>query len=125
MEAALSVEASFNDTRCGDGRAVCPDDPLLFTCTVTDSIVDLATVRLPSGQRVNIDNMNMTSLGEGGLPAGVTIQSYDVTVGGSPWNYTLSLAFGRASLSTGSVICDARFASNQQEATCPIANGTE
>ena len=62
MEAALSVEASFNDPRCGDGRAVCPDDFLLFTCTVTDSMVNLATVRLPFGQLVNIDGYNTISV---------------------------------------------------------------
>ena len=124
MEAALSVEASFNDPRCGDGRAVCPDDPLLFTCTVTDSMSDLATVRLPSGQQVNIDEHNTISVA-GVLPAGVTIQSYNAMVDGDLRNYTLSLAFERASLLTGSVICDARFASNRQEVTCPIANGTE
>ena len=104
------MEASFNDPRCSDGRVVCPDDPLLFTCTVYESPLDTATVRLSSGQRVNIDNMNMISSGEGGLPAGVTIQCHDVTEDDSPLNYTLSLAFVRASLLTGSVICDAQFA---------------
>ena len=50
-------EASFNDTRC-DGESVCPDTPLLFTCTVTGSVAGFISVIIPSGERVNIDGVN-------------------------------------------------------------------
>ena len=49
--------ASFNDSRC-DGGAVCPSDPLLFTCTVTDSPATSARATLPSGVSVADGVMN-------------------------------------------------------------------
>ena len=51
---------------------MCPNDPLLFTCTVTGSSVDRAIVILPSGEEVAIRDDN-TVIGEEDLPHGVII----------------------------------------------------
>ena len=101
----MSVEASFDDPRCEEGR-VCPNDPLLFTCTVTGSTATLASVILPSGQSVFIRSDNTVSFGGGTLPDGVRVHSHDARVGGGVANYTLTLAIDRASVLNGnSVIC--------------------
>ena len=75
---AVSVEASFDDPRCAE--RVCPNDPLLFSCTVTGSTDSVASVTLPSGEIVIILSSNITSVGEGGLPDGVRVVSHDATV---------------------------------------------
>ena len=112
--------ASFNDTRC-DGETVCPNTPLLFTCTVTESNSRLARIILPSGDIVTIDDNNMAG---GALPDGVTVQShdgrFDVGEGG---NYLLTLAIERASVLTGSAIVCEDTASSQLTAmaSCPMA----
>ena len=99
---AVSVEASFNDPRCETDERVCPNDPLLFSCTVTESDDSLASVRLPSGQFVDIHFDNSTSSGGGNLPDGVRlVVSRDATVGGRVANYTLILAIERASILNG------------------------
>ena len=118
----MSAVASFNDPRC-DGEMVCPNDPLLFTCTVTESSSTLASVTLPSGERVDVTNDNMTEEVGGTLPDGVTVQSHSAIVDGGLVNYTLTLAINRASLLGGNpVICDARTVSvPTDEKSCPIA----
>ena len=119
----MSVEASFDDPRCEEGR-VCPNDPLLYTCTVTGSDESVASVRLPSGQFVFILSSNITSLGEDGLPDGVTVVSQDARVGGGVANYTLTLAINRASVLTGSVTCaDGGLSPQTAQASCPVATG--
>ena len=122
---AVSVEASFNDSRCEMDERVCPNDPLLFTCTVTGSDDSLATVTLPSGERVFIDSDNTISLGEDGLPVGVRVVSHDATVGGGVANYTLTLAIDRASVLNGnSVTCaDGSLLPQTAQASCPVATG--
>ena len=115
--------ASFNDSRC-DGQMVCPNDPLLFTCTVTESTASAARVTLPSGEGVQVTSANMTEqVGATPLPDGVTVQSNDSVVDGGLVNYTLTLAIERASLLGGNpIICDARTVSPlTDEASCPIA----
>ena len=63
--------ASFNDP----SGAVCPNDPLLFTCTVTDSPATSARATLPSGVSVAVTITNMTEIvGAASLPDGVDIQ---------------------------------------------------
>ena len=78
---AVSVDASFDDPRC-EGERVCPNDPLLFTCTVTGSIIGDARVTLPSGQTVDINSDNTISVIGGSLPGGVMVQSHDASVDG-------------------------------------------
>ena len=118
----MSVDASFNDPRCETDERVCPNDPLLFTCTVTGSDEFLATVTLPSGQFVVIFDINMTSLGGGNLPVGVRVHSYNA-VGGGLVDYTLTLAIDRASILNGSnVMCaDGVTGPPIAEASCPVA----
>ncbi|CAI8017200.1 hypothetical protein GBAR_LOCUS10484 [Geodia barretti] len=102
---------------------VCPNDPLLFTCTVTDSPSPAARVILPSGEGVLLTITNMTQvIGATSLPDGVTEQSHNA-IGDGPVNYTLALAIERASLLGGNpVICDAATApALTDEASCPIA----
>ena len=119
-----SPEASFNDPRC-DGEMVCPNTPLLFTCNVTGSTSDVATVRLPSGQAVGITIMDMINVINGPLPDGVNTSSYNVE-GSGPVNYSLTLSIERADILDGmDVICDARtLPPTTDEATCPVATGT-
>ena len=118
----MSTVASFNDSRCAGGM-VCPNDPLLFTCTVTDSTSGLAEVRLPSGGGVEVNIDNMTEV-DGALLDGVTVESHNA-IGDGPVNYMLTLAIERASLLGGNpIICDARTApASTDEASCPIATG--
>ena len=119
---AVSVEASFNDPRCETDERVCPNDPLLFTCTVTGSTESLATVTLPSGQFVSILRTNITSFGGEGLPVGVRVHSYNA-VGDGPRDYTLLLAIDRASILNGNnVVCaDGATGPPIAEASCPVA----
>ena len=121
----MSAVASFNDPRC-DGQMVCPNDPLLFTCTVTDSASSLAEVTLPSGERIQITSGNTTVVVGAALPDGVTVQSNDSVVDGGLANYILTLAINRALLLGGNpVVCDALTVSPlTDEASCPIATGT-
>ena len=118
--------ASFNDSRC-DGEMVCPNDSLLFTCTVTKSTTPAARVTLPSGVGVQVTSTNMTEVvGATTLPNGVTVQSHNAVVDGGLANYTLTLAIERASLlNVNPVACDARTVSPlTDEKSCPIATGS-
>ena len=109
---------------------VCPNDPLLFTCTVNDSPVGVAQVTLLFGVGVKVrvgvqvTRANMTQVvGATTLPVGVTVESYDAVVDGVLVNYTLTLAIERASLLDGNpIICDA-LTGSMDEASCPIATG--
>ena len=120
----MSAVASFNDSRCA-GEMVCPNDPLLFTCTVTESFSSAARVILPSGVGVQVTSSNMTEEVGGSLPDGVTVVSYNAIVDGLA-SYALTLAIERASLFGGNpVICDARtLPVSTDEASCPIATGS-
>ena len=121
IEVAVSVKTSFNDQRCA-GEMVCPNDSLLFVCTITDTPVFMASITFPVGN-VNIRTENgLTTLASGLLP-GVTVQSYDAEVDEELANYTITLAFQRASLLTGSIICDGLLDSAVVEATCQTAEG--
>ena len=123
-EAAVSVDASFDDPRCETDERVCPNDPLLFTCTVTGSDDPVATVRPSSGQFVNILSDNMTSLGGEGLPVGVRVVSHDARVDGGVADYTLTLAIDKASILNGSVTCaDGGLSPQTAQASCPVATG--
>ena len=119
----MSAVASFNDSRCA-GQMVCPNDSLLFTCTITGSPFGLAQLTLPSGVGVQVTITNMTEVGAP-LPDGVTVQSHDAIVDGGLVNYTLTLAIDRASLLGGNAtICTALSVSpSTDEASCPIATG--
>ena len=119
------MDASFDDPRCEMDERVCPNDPLLFSCTVTGSDESVATVRLPSGQFVNILITNTISLGGEGLPVGVRVVSQDARVDGGTANYTLTLAIDRASILNGnSVTCaDGGFSPQTAQASCPVATG--
>ena len=119
----MSAVASFNDPRCA-GQIVCPNDPLLFTCTVTESTSSLAEVTLPSGEGVQVTSSNMIEAIGAPLPDGVMVSSHNAIVD-TLANYTLTLAIERASLLGGNpVICDTRTLSPlTDEASCPIATG--
>ena len=122
----MSAVASFNDSRCA-GQMVCPNDSLLFTCTVTESPSSAARVTLPSGEAVQVTSTNMVEVvGATSLPDGVTVRSNDSVVVDGLANYTLTLAIDRASLLGGNAtICTAISVSPlTDEASCPIATGT-
>ena len=121
----MSVDASFDDPRCETDERVCPNDPLLFSCTVTGSTATLASVVLPSGQFVFILSDNITSLGEDGLPDGVRVVSHDARVDGGVANYTLTLVIDRASILNGnSVTCaDGGLSPQTAQTSCPVATG--
>ena len=116
----MSVEASFDDPRC-NGQMVCPNDPLVFTCTVTGSVASLATVRLSPGVEVDVRGTN-TTMGEDTLPTGVTVQSFSATMD-SPRDFVLTLAITEASILTDAVECDSNLADAVDEAECQIATG--
>ena len=119
----MSVSASFNDSRCAE-QMVCPNDSLLFTCTVTGSPATLSSVLVAPGQVVNIHSGNTTSVGEGGLPDGVIVQSHDVTVDGGLANYTLIIFIQKADSLNGSVICDPKTLQPlTDEAICLVSTG--
>ena len=123
LDAAVSVDASFNDTRC-DGGMVCPNDPLLFTCTVTGSVNSLAIVTLPSGDVVQINSDNTTSV-VGSLPDGVTVYDHSAVVNSGVADYVLISMIDTASqLNDGVIECsDATLTPLTDEAACPVANG--
>ena len=117
----MSVEASFNDPRC-NGQMVCPNDPLVFTCTVTGSAATEATVILSPGVEVRIRSEGNTIVGEDTLPTGVTVQSFSATMD-SPRDFLLTLAITEASILTDAVECDSNLADAVDEAECQIATG--
>ena len=119
----MSVDASFDDPRCETDERVCPNDPLLFTCTVTGSDDSLATVILSSGQFVYILSDNTTAFGGEGLPVGVRVVAHDARVDGGVVDYTLTLAIDRASILNGnSITCaDGAVVPQTDEASCPVA----
>ena len=123
--AAVSVDASFDDPRCEMDERVCPNDPLLFTCTVTGSDDSVASVTLPSEQFVIIRSDNSTASGEEGLPGGVRVVSHDAIDSGVV-NYTLTLVIDRASILNGNnVTCaDGSRPPLTAQAPCPVATGT-
>ena len=117
----MSVDASFDDPRCETDERVCPNDPLLFTCTATGSS-SVGFVTLPSGEIVVIV-AHITS-GEEGLPVGVTVDSHGASADGGVLNYTLTLAIDRASILNGSITCaDGGFPPQTAQASCPVATG--
>ena len=97
---------------------VCPTDPLLFTCIVSDSpIVDI-TVTFPSGDEIDLTVENMIT---GDLPDGVHVKSHNVTIDGT-FNYVLTLSIESASLLNGGEIrCDTNAIDNDDIARCPVA----
>ena len=125
VEAAVSVEASFNDSRCDRGM-VCPNDPLLYTCTVSNSPISEATLRLSSGHEVDILSDGSIAVTAGGLPDGLAVQFFNAAVDGGLVNYTVMLLIETASLlNDGVIVCDPRtFQLLKDEATCPVATGT-
>ena len=116
----MSVNASFNDPRC-NGQMVCPNDPLVFTCTVTGSAATVASVRLSTGVEVSIRSATNTTVGEDTLPTGVTVQSFSATMD-PPKDFLLTLAITEASILTGAVECDS-ILGEIDEAECQIATG--
>ena len=118
----MSVDASFDDPRCEMDERVCPNDPLLFACTVTGSDDSLASVTLPSGQFVNIHSNNITESVGGNLPVGVRVHFYSA-VGGGPRDYTLTLEIDRASILNGNNVVCANGVTGPPiaEASCPVA----
>jgi hypothetical protein len=115
-----AVRATFDDARC-NGSVVCPGDPLLFTCTVTGSQSAVASVILPTGERVDLLRDNIIEI-EGSLPKGITVDSHDVTMDIDGGNYVLTVAIERASLLNGSLVCDNRaFTPVTDQATCLFA----
>ena len=119
------VEASFNDTRC-DSEGVCPNDPLLFTCTVTESEPDHVTIMLPSGEEVEINcKGNNTEINQS-FPSGVSLVCCNVTdVDGTKANYIIELVIERASLLNGNITCRSESAPPRpsDKAECPLLTG--
>ena len=119
-DAAILAEAGFNDQRCKDG-GVCPTDPLLFTCNITDSIGTRVTATFSFGEMGTISLIGLTNnnVTEGVVPDGIHIQSYNVT-GTSPYDYILILSITNASLlNGGNVTCDSSIGVTDM-ARCPI-----
>ena len=117
-DAATLAEASFNDPRCEDG-GVCPTDPLLFTCNVTNTSSDrvFLTFSFAEMDLLSLTNNNVT---QGAQPDGTNIQSHNVT-GVGPYDYILTLSIANASLLNGGMIeCDS-VVGVTDVAKCPVA----
>ena len=107
--------ASFSDGRC-EADGVCPNDPLLFTCELSE--INVLRLILP-GQSpvayvagVDPDTVN--------LHAGITVQSPDIP-DSAPGNFTLALSIENASLLAGNeIICDDGTDNNAAMAACPL-----
>ena len=116
---ALSVDVNLNDPRCGDGGRVCPNDPLLFTCNVTDSPANIITVKIENVLDIDLNKDNTI---DGDLPDGFTVQSKNVQINAEFVNYTLVLSIVNASLLNGSlIICDSNIRNVDGMAGCPVA----
>ena len=117
-DAATLAEASFNDPRCEDG-GVCPADPLLFTCNVTDTPATIVIVRF-SFVEIMLISLRADNTTEGVGPDGINIQSRSVT-GENPYNYILTLSIANASLLNGGMIeCDSVIGVTDMD-RCPVA----
>ena len=113
------MDVNFNDPRCGDGRGVCPTDPLLFTCMVTGSPTNIITVRIEDVLDIDLNDDN-TIVGD--LPDGFTVQSHNVQTNVGSRDYTLVLSIVNASLLNGSLIrCDSNIIDVNDMAGCPVA----
>ena len=120
IDAELSVIASFNDTRCGNG-GVCSTDSLLFICNITDSLSSTATVTLPSGDVILLDDNNLM---QGTIQAGYILQSAFISMNGGLNNFILTLSIESASLLNGSdIICNSGLSGGIEMAGCPVAAG--
>ena len=120
-DAATLAEAGFNDTRCEDDGVVCPTDPLLFTCNITDTPSTRMTVAFSFSEMelISLTNNNVT---QGVGPDGINIQSHNVT-GEGPYDYILTLSIANASLLNGGMItCDSNIGVTDR-AGCPVAGG--
>ena len=114
------MDVNFNNPRCGDGRRVCPTDPLLFTCVVTGSPANRITVEIENVFEIDLNDDNTT---EGDLPDGFTVHSHNVQTNVGLLNYTLVLSIVNASLLNGSlIICDSNLGGvDDSMAGCPVA----
>ena len=118
IDAELSVIASFNDTRCGYG-GVCSTDPLFFTCNITGSPATVATVALPSGDVIVLNEDNSI---QGMIPEGYTLQSAIVSMNDALINFILTFSIESASLLNGSdIICNSALVGGIRMAGCPVA----
>ena len=110
---------NFNDPRCGDGRGLCPTDPLLFTCIVTGGTATSITVKIDDVLEIdfNVDNTI-----DGDLPDGFTVPSHNVQTNVGSLDYTLVLSIVNASLLNGSlIVCESNtFGVDDSTAECPV-----
>ena len=102
-DATSSAVASFSDARCTAG-GVCPNDPLVFTCGVKNTLV--LQVALPTGYREHAaigDTANSVVLPAGFKADSLIITPIDIYTN----NFTLTLSIENASLlNGGQIICD-------------------
>ena len=119
------MDVNFNDPRCGDGRGVCPTDPLLFTCMVTGNPAASIIVKINNSVgEIRLMASNTTQELDGGLPDGFTVQSHNVQINDGSADYTLVLSIMNASLLNGNsmIICDSNiFGADDVSAGCPVA----
>ena len=118
-DAAPSVVASFHDVRCTAG-GVCPNDPLVFTCEVNDSI--LLRILLPNGGQEVVSIGDTAS--DVSLPAGFTADLLVITETDElTRNISLTLSIENASLlNGGQITCDdANNIITVAMAECPLA----
>ena len=117
------MDVNFNDSRCGDGRGVCPTDPLLFTCMVTGNQANSIIVKINNSVgEIRLMAGNIIQELDGGLPDGYTVQSHNIQTNDGSLDYTLVLSIVNASLLNGSlIICDSNLFGIDDMAGCPVA----
>ena len=96
---------------------MCPTDPLLFTCEITESGFTQATVTFPSDVLILLLSNNMIF---GDPPDGVTV-FHNVAMNNDTNDFTLSLSIENASLLNGEMItCESGAIGNVDMAGCPV-----
>ena len=106
--------ANFTDGRC-EADGVCPNDPLLFTCEVNETVVLRVTLPDSTTQTLSPD--------DDFVPIdGITLVSLDISVVMDVTrNYNLTLSIANASvLAGGEIRCDTSGDTIVATAGCPV-----
>ena len=116
------MDVSFNNSRCQEDKGVCPTDPLLFSCVVTDNTASSIIVKVNGSGAILLTSKNDVQELDGGLPDGFAVQSHNVLKNNvASVNYTLVLSIVSASLLNDSLICVSNLLGIDGVAECAVA----
>ena len=89
-------EVGFNDTRCDSGDDLCYYDPLLLTCTFTDSHDSGIQIIIPNYDGLVLYSNNTLIETESSLPPLISVQSYRAFSYSSSTDYIIELFIEQA-----------------------------